>query len=50
MEDGWFKIGDVGVLDLQGNLFIIEWLKDLMKIFGGKYIVLQMIEGILGQD
>lgn len=49
-EDGWLKTGDAGALDPQGNLFITERLKDLMKTSGGKYIAPQMIEGTLGQD
>ncbi len=49
-DDGWLKTGDAGELDEQGNLFITERLKDLMKTSGGKYIAPQMIEGTLGQD
>ncbi|CNH56686.1 putative AMP-binding family protein [Yersinia thracica] len=49
-EDGWLKTGDAGALDAQGNLFITERLKDLMKTSGGKYIAPQMIEGTLNQD
>lgn len=49
-EDGWLKTGDAGALDEQGNLFITERIKDLMKTSGGKYIAPQMIEGALGQD
>lgn len=48
--DGWLKTGDAGALDGQGNLFITERLKDLMKTSGGKYIAPQMLEGTLGQD
>ncbi|CDL85540.1 long-chain fatty acid--CoA ligase [Xenorhabdus sp. 42] len=49
-EDGWLKTGDAGGLDANGNLFITERLKDLMKTSTGKYIAPQMIEGMLGQD
>ncbi|ARZ02278.1 long-chain fatty acid--CoA ligase [Yersinia ruckeri] len=49
-QDGWLKTGDAGAIDQQGNLFITERLKDLMKTSGGKYIAPQMIEGTLGQD
>lgn len=48
--DGWLKTGDAGDLDQQGNLFITERIKDLMKTSNGKYIAPQMIEGALGQD
>lgn len=49
-EDGWLRTGDAGQLDGQGNLFITERLKDLMKTSGGKYIAPQHLEGTLGQD
>ncbi|WP_459176419.1 AMP-dependent synthetase/ligase [Ewingella americana] len=48
--DGWFKTGDAGKCDEQGNLFVTERLKDLMKTSGGKYIAPQRIEGTLVQD
>lgn len=49
-EDGWLKTGDAGAIDEEGNLFITERLKDLMKTSGGKYIAPQMLEGTLAQD
>lgn len=48
--DGWLKTGDAGKLDDEGNLFITERIKDLMKTSCGKYIAPQVIEGALGQD
>lgn len=48
--DGWLKTGDAGKLDAEGNLYITERLKDLMKTSGGKYIAPQHLEGTLGQD
>ena len=48
--DGWLKTGDAGMIDEDGNLFITERLKDLMKTSGGKYIAPQMLEGTLVQD
>ncbi|EKT55938.1 AMP-dependent synthetase/ligase [Providencia sneebia] len=49
-HDGWLKTGDAGKIDVHGNLYITDRLKDLMKTSNGKYIAPQMIEGILGQD
>lgn len=48
--DGWLKTGDAGALDAQGNLFITERLKDLMKTSNGKYIAPQLVEGTLARD
>jgi long-chain acyl-CoA synthetase len=46
-EDGWFKTGDAGKIDDQGNLIITDRLKDLMKTSNGKYIAPQQIENLL---
>ena len=49
-EDGWFRTGDAGVIDEQGNLSITDRLKDLLKTSNGKYIAPQAIESRLGED
>lgn len=46
--DGWFKTGDAGKLDEQGNITLIERIKDLFKTSNGKYIAPQQIEMKLG--
>lgn len=46
-EDGWFKTGDAGKIDDQGNLIITDRLKDLMKTSNGKYIAPQPVENLL---
>ena len=46
-QDGWFKTGDAGKFDENGNLFITDRIKDLMKTSNGKYIAPQQIENIL---
>ncbi|MDO5036640.1 MAG: long-chain fatty acid--CoA ligase [Porphyromonas sp.] len=46
-EDGWFRTGDVGHLDEEGNLYFRERSKDLFKTANGKYIAPQLIEKLL---
>jgi long-chain acyl-CoA synthetase len=48
--DGWFKTGDAGKIDAEGNVILIERIKDLFKTSNGKYIAPQQLEMKLGSD
>ncbi|MCT8943901.1 long-chain fatty acid--CoA ligase [Shewanella putrefaciens] len=48
-EDGWLKTGDAGCFDANGNLFITDRIKELMKTSNGKYIAPQRVEGTVGR-
>ncbi|WP_375752468.1 AMP-dependent synthetase/ligase [Vibrio sp. HN007] len=49
-EQGFLKTGDAGEFDADGNLFITDRIKELMKTSGGKYIAPQVVEGAIGKD
>ncbi|HOO70204.1 MAG TPA: long-chain fatty acid--CoA ligase [Spirochaetota bacterium] len=49
-EDGFFKTGDGGIFEENGELRITERIKEIMKTSGGKYIAPQNIEGALNRD
>lgn len=49
-DDGWFRTGDAGRIDSEGNLFLTERIKDLFKTSNGKYIAPQALEVRLGRD
>ena len=49
-EDCYLRTGDAGYIDKEGNIFITERIKELMKTSNGKYIAPQQIEGKVGKD
>ena len=48
--DGYFRTGDAGRLDDEGNLYLTERIKDLFKTSNGKYIAPQALESRLSSD
>ena len=43
-SDGWFRSGDVGVWRPDGQLQIVDRLKNLIKLKGGEYVAIESME------
>lgn len=48
--DGWFKTGDIGVIESGGQLKITDRKKEIFKTTAGKYIAPQVIENMLKES
>ena len=45
-EDGWFRSGDIGYIDKEGYVFIVDRLKDMI-ITGGENVYPREVEEVL---
>jgi hypothetical protein len=49
-RDGWFHTGDIGVWTTDGQLKIVDRLKNLVKLKGGEYVALESMEATYSQS
>jgi long-chain acyl-CoA synthetase len=47
MEDGWFRTGDLGVMDDEGNIFIRGRIKSMILNSSGQNIYPEELEAVL---
>ncbi len=46
-EDGWFKTGDLGFLDIDGNLFVTGRIDDIINLGGTKIYPIEINQEVL---
>ena len=50
LTDGWYHTGDIGELDENGYLSIIDRKRDVMKTSGGKYVSPAKVESVIAAE
>ena len=48
--DGWFRTGDLGVVDAEGYLYIVGRVKEMIVLSDGKNIAPEEVEAVYGES
>lgn len=49
-KDGWFYTGDIGQINEDGSLSVVDRKKNLVKLAHGEYVALERLESIYGNS
>lgn len=47
-EEGWFRVGDIGIMHKSGAIEIVERMNEVKKLQNGVFITPQRLESIYG--